>query len=110
METVEEPEETKLTVFSFLEKYHLYIIAGLGVVILALIIALICVAVKKRNKHNDESDYHTESSYVEPKKQPKKVKKQPKEVEELPKKKRKHDARRRKAIKRLQKQQMRENR
>lgn len=103
-EPVEEPEETETTFFSFLEKYHLYIIAGLAVVILVLIIALICVAVKKRNKHNDESDYHTESSYVEPKMQPKQVEPQPQ------KKKRKHDARRRKAIKRLQKQQMRENR
>lgn len=115
-EPVEEPEETKLTFFSFLEKYHLYIIAGLGVVILALIIALICVVVKKRNTHHNEHDYHVQSSYVESKKQLKKEEKQPKkaekqleEVEQQPKKKRKHDARRRKAIKRLQKQQMKEN-
>lgn len=110
VETVEEPEETKLTVFSFLEKYHLYIIVGLGVVIFALIIALICVAVKKRNTHHNEHDYHVQSSYVESKKQLKKAEKQLEEVEQQSKKKRKHDARRRKAIKRLQKQQMRENR
>lgn len=103
-------EETELTFFSFLEKYHLYVIAGLGVIVLALIIALICVAVKKRNRHDDESGYHTEGYYVESRKQPKKAEKQPKEVEQQPKKKRKHDARRRKAIKRLQKQRMKENR
>lgn len=102
-ETVEE-EETKETLFTLLEKYHLYVIAGLGVVVLALIIALICVAVKKRNRNNDKIDYHTESAYVESKKQSKEVEQQPQ------KKKRKHDARRRKAIKRLQKQQMKENR
>lgn len=106
-ETVEEPEETKMTFFSFLEKYHLYIIAGLGVVVLALIIALICVSVKKRNKSKDEYDFsekdlHVETVHVEPKKQPKEVEKQPE------KKKRKHDARRRKAIKRLRKQRMNE--
>ena len=106
-ETVEEPEETKMTFFSFLEKYHLYIIAGLGVVVLALIIALICVAAKKRNKSKDEYDFsekdlHVETVHVEPKKQPKEVEKQPE------KKKRKHDARRRKAIKRLRKQRMNE--
>lgn len=104
-ETVEEPEETEMTFFSFLEKYYLYIIAGLGVVVLALIIALICVAVKKRNKSKDEYDFSEKDFYVEPirvepKKQPKEVEKQPK------KKKRKHDARRRKAIKRLEKQRM----
>lgn len=116
-ETEEEPEETEMTFFTFLEKYYLYIIVGLGVVILALIIALICVVVKKRNTHYNEHDYHVQSSYVESKKQLKKEEKQPKkaekqleEVEQQPKKKRKHDARRRKAIKRLQKQQMKENR
>lgn len=115
-ETEEEPEETEMTFFTFLEKYYLYIIVGLGVVILALIIALICVVVKKRNTHHNEHDYHVQSSYVESKKQLKKEEKQPKkaekqleEVEQQPKKKRKHDARRRKAIKRLQKQQMKEN-
>ena len=98
-ETVEEPEETKETFFSLLEKYHLYIIAGLGVVVLALIIALICVAVKSKKKNKD---LHVETVHVEPKKQPKEVEKQPE------KKKRKHDARRRKAIKRLRKQRMNE--
>ena len=98
-ETVEEPEETKMTFFSFLEKYYLYIIAGLGVVVLALIIALICVAVKSKKKNKD---LHVETVHVEPKKQPKEVEKQPE------KKKRKHDARRRKAIKRLRKQRMNE--
>ena len=103
-EPIEESEETESTFFSFLEKYHLYIITGLSVLILVLIIALICVAVQKRHRHNDESDYHTEGSYVESRKQPEEVEEQPQ------KKKRKHDARRRKAIKRLQKQQMKENR
>ena len=98
-ETVEEPEETKMTFFSFLEKYYLYIIAGLGVVVLALIVALICVAVKSKKKNKD---LHVETVHVEPKKQPKEVEKQPE------KKKRKHDARRRKAIKRLRKQRMNE--
>ena len=108
-ETVKEQEETEMTFFSFLEEYHLYIIAGLGVVVLALIIALICVTVKNRNRCNDEYDYNEENSEVEsvrvePRKQPKEVEQQPK------KKERKHDARRRKAIKRLQKQRMKENR
>ena len=76
-------------------------------VVLALIIALICVAAKKRNKSKDEYDFsekdlHVETVHVEPKKQPKEVEKQPE------KKKRKHDARRRKAIKRLRKQRMNE--
>lgn len=107
-ETVEE-EETELTFFSFLEKYHLYIIAGLGAVVLALIIALICVAVKKKNRHKDEYASYEEGSYAEPVHV--ESKRQPQEVEQQPeKKKRKHDARRRKAIKRLQKQQMKENR
>ena len=99
-ETIEEPEEMEMTFFSFLEKYHLYIIAGLGVVVLALIIALICVAVKHRNKKKDS---YAESVRVESRKQPKEVEEQPK------KKKRRHDARRRKAIKRLEKQRMKEN-
>ena len=104
-ETVEEPEETKETFFSLLEKYHLYIIAGFCVVVLALIIALICVAVKKRNKSKDEYDFSEKDFYVEPIRV--ETKKQPKEVEEQPKKKkRKHDARRRKAIKKLRKQRM----
>ena len=107
-ETVGE-EETELTFFSFLEKYHLYIIAGLGAVVLALIIALICVAVKKKNRHKDEYASYEEGSYAEPVHV--ESKRQPQEVEQQPeKKKRKHDARRRKAIKRLQKQQMKENR
>ena len=109
-ENGEQPEEAEMTFFTFLEKYHLYIIVGLGVVIFALIIALICVVVKKRNTHHNEHDYHVQSSYVESKKQLKKAEKQLEEVEQQSKKKRKHDARRRKAIKRLQKQQMRENR
>ncbi len=108
-ETEEEPEETEMTFFTFLEKYHLYVIAGLGAVVLVLIIALICVAVKKRNTHHNEHDYPVQSSYVESKKQLKKEEKQLEEVEQQCKKKRKHDARRRKAIKRLQKQQMKEN-
>ena len=99
-EPVEEIEETEETFFSFLEKYHLYIIAGFGVVVLALIIALICVALKHRNKNKDS---YVEPVRVEPRKQPKEVEEQPK------KKKRKHDARRRKAIKRLEKQRMKEN-
>lgn len=99
-ETIEEPEEMEMTFFSFLEKYHLYIIAGFGVVVLALIIALICVALKHRNKNKDS---YVEPVHVEPRKQLKEVEEQPK------KKKRKHDARRRKAIKRLEKQRMKEN-
>lgn len=97
--TVEEPEKTKETFFSILGKYHLYIIAGFGVVVLALIIALVCVVLKHRNK-NKES--YVEPVHVESRKQLKEVEKKP------AKKKRKHDARRRKAIKRLQKQRMNE--
>ena len=76
-------------------------------IVLALIIGLICVAVKKRNKSKDEYDFSEKDFYVEPIRV--ETKKQPKEVEEQPKKKkRKHDARRRKAIKRLRKQRMNE--
>lgn len=107
-EPVEEPIQDVAKESNLLQKYYLYIIAGLGVVVLALIIALICVALKNKNRYSNENDYYEEGSYVEPVHV--KPSKQQKEVVQQPKKKkRKHDARRRKAIKRLQKQRMDEN-
>ena len=88
----------------FWEEYSMYIIAGLIILVIILIIAFLCVAVEKKNRHSDEYGNHAESCYVEPREHLKEVEEKPK------KKKRKHDARRRKAIKRLQKQKMKENR
>lgn len=82
---VEKAEKEAAPFFAFLEKYHLYVIAGLGAALVIVSIVLICVAAKKADK------------------QPKAVEQQPKE------KKRKHDARRRKAMKRLEKQRMNED-
>lgn len=87
----------------FWEEYSLYIIAGLGGLLVILLITLIYFIATRKHRHHGEYDYSTENCSVELKKQSKEVEQQPK------KKKRKHDARRRKAIKRLQKQKMKEN-
>lgn len=48
--TVEEEEE-KSEIFSFLEKYHLYMIAGLGAAVLVLIVILICLLATRKDNH-----------------------------------------------------------
>ncbi len=98
---VEVEEEKTL----FPNEYYMYAIAGLGALVLILLVSLICVAAKKKKKQDIEYEDKAQAwndLYSDSGKQSIVSDSKPKS------KKRKHDARRRKVAKKLEKQQLKE--